>query len=261
MNPRLGRWERVAELPLMVSAIIFFAAFAVPIIWWPSTPDVVTATCEVLVWVTWAAFAIDYLVRLLLSEQRWAFVRESWFDLVVIALPVLRPLRLLRLVTVLSVVNRRASSDLRGKVGLYVAGASVLVAVVGALAVVDAERGAPDANITSIGDAFWWAAATMTTVGYGDQYPVTPLGRVVAVGLMVCGVAILGTVTASLASWIVERVADAKDESSTIMSELAALRREVAALEHMVRQMPDDDDSTAGASSDAAPQQVQENLP
>lgn len=94
----------------------------------------------------------------------------------------LRPLRLLRLATLLSLVNRRATSDLRGRVGLYVAGGSLLLAVVGALAVVDVERGADGANITTIGDAFWWAATTMTTLGYGDRYLVTQLGRGVQSG-------------------------------------------------------------------------------
>lgn len=219
----------------MVAAFVFLAAFAVPIIWWPGTPEEVVLVCEALVWVTWAIFAVDYIARLSLTQDRLGFAKRHWFDLLVIALPVLRPLRLLRLVTLLSVVNRRASSDLRGRVGTYVAGGAILLAVVGALAVVDAERGADGANITTIGDAFWWAAATMTTVGYGDRYPVTPLGRGVAVGLMVAGIAILGTVTATLASWIVERVSEAKAESDSVSRDLQLLREEVAALRSMLQ--------------------------
>lgn len=218
----------------MLAAFVFLAAFALPIIWWPDTPQPVVLACETLVWMTWAVFALDYLVRLILSTRRLAFIRRHWFDLLVIALPMLRPLRLLRLVTFLSLVNRRASSDLRGRVGMYVAGGSLLLAVVGALAVVDAERGADGANITTLGDAFWWAATTMTTVGYGDRYPVTSIGRGVAVGLMVCGIAILGTVTATLASWIVERVSEAEDEADSVAQDVKALRREVAELREVL---------------------------
>ena len=109
------------------------------------------------------------------------------------------------------------------------------MAFVGALAVVDAERGTDGANITTMGDAFWWAATTMTTVGYGDRYPVTSLGRGVAVGLMVCGIAILGTVTATLASWLVERVSEAKDEPDLVAREVKVLREEILELRDMLR--------------------------
>lgn len=77
----------------------------------------------------------------------------------------------------------------------------------GALAILDVEADAPEANITTFGDALWWAVATITTVGYGDFYPVTLPGRCVAVGLMIGGIAVLGVVTASVASWMVESVA------------------------------------------------------
>ena len=123
-----------------------------------------------------------------------------------IVLPLLRPLRLLRLIPLLSVLNRRAQTGLRGRVAIYVAGGASLLAFVAAIAVLDVERSSPDANITDFGDAIWWAVTTMTTVGYGDRYPVTSIGRLVAFALMVGGIALLGTVTATLASWLVERV-------------------------------------------------------
>ena len=69
------------------------------------------------------------------------------------------------------------------------------------------EQNTPGANITAFADALWWAVATITTVGYGDFYPVTQLGRFVAAGLMIGGIAVLGIVTAAVASWLVEHVA------------------------------------------------------
>jgi voltage-gated potassium channel len=68
------------------------------------------------------------------------------------------------------------------------------------LAVTDAERGYPGANIEHVGDGWWWALTTMSTVGYGDQFPVSSAGRIVGVALMIMGVALLGTITAMLAS-------------------------------------------------------------
>ena len=84
--------------------------------------------------------------------------------------------------------------------------ASRLVGFVAALAVLDAERDAPNASITTLGDALWWTVTTITTVGYGDRYPATVEGRIVAGALMLGGIALLGVVTASIASWFVETV-------------------------------------------------------
>ena len=66
------------------------------------------------------------------------------------------------------------------------------------------EHNAPDATIRTFGDAVWWTCSTLTTVGYGDVAPVTPRGRLVAVGLMVGGLALLGAVTGSFSSWLLQ---------------------------------------------------------
>lgn len=158
--------------------------------------------------VVWVAFAGDYVVRLATAEGRSRWVRGHLVELVLLVLPILRPLRLLVLLTLLRQLNRGGQASLRGRVGLYVGSGSVIVGLVAALAALDAERYAPGASIVSFGDAVWWAVTTMTTVGYGDTYPVTEVGRAVGVALMVAGVALLGTVTATVASLLVEAVQD-----------------------------------------------------
>jgi len=95
----------------------------------------------------------------------------------------------------------------------------------------DAERSADGATITTFGNSLWWAFVIITTVGYGDFAPVTALGRIVAAGLMLGGVALLGVVTATLASWIVERVAK-HEEGSQI-----ATRGEINALAEQITQL------------------------
>lgn len=202
---RLTAWERRADPLLTAAAVGFLAAYAVPIIW-PESPAAIRDTCEVLTWLVWGAFALDYVARLVLSQDRRAYVRRHLLDLAIIALPLLRPLRLLRLVTMLKFIDASATNRFRGRILTYVLGGASLLGFVGALAVLDAERETPGGNIDTFGDALWWAFTTMTTVGYGDRYPVTTMGRFVAVGLMVGGVTILSTVTAMLASWMVERV-------------------------------------------------------
>jgi len=198
-------WEGLMEWPLTGAAVLFLWAYSYPIL----NPDLgagARAFAEWMTWATWALFALDYLVRLALSHDRRSFVRKNLVDLLVVVLPLLRPLRLLRLVTMLSTLNRYAGSNLRGRVAVYLTGGSSLVIFVGALAMLDNERGRPDANIETFGDALWWALTTVTTVGYGDRFPVTGRGRLIAAGVMVAGIALIGTVTASVASWLIERV-------------------------------------------------------
>ena len=225
----LHRWERITEWPLMAAAVAFLAAYAVPIIR-PELPEAAAATCSWITWTTWAMFALDYLIRVVLADNRGHFITHHLLDLAVIALPLLRPLRLLRLATLLSVFNRHATTNLRGRVAIYVAGGSALLAFCGSLAVLDAERANPEANISSFGDAIWWAVTTMTTVGYGDRYPTTGTGRLDAAGLMLGGIAILGTVTATLASWLVQHVAAEEGETQDLHAEVIRLRQEVAHL-------------------------------
>jgi voltage-gated potassium channel len=117
------------------------------------------------------------------------------------------------LITLISVLQKSAGAALRGKVTVYVAFTSALLVLVAALAILDAEQNVPGATITDFGDALWWAVVTITTVGYGDLYPVTGLGRFIAVGLMIAGIALIGSVTATLASWFVDKVKEAAQET------------------------------------------------
>jgi voltage-gated potassium channel len=235
-DERRSRWEDASEVPLTLMALAFLGAYAWPILV-PDLGEPWRPLCVWVAWLTWAAFAVDYLVRLRLAEDRSGFFRGHLPDLAMVVLPVLRPLRLLRLVMLLKMLNRHAGSSLRGRVAAYVSGAAGLLVLLASLAVLDAERGEPGANIASFGDAIWWAMTTVTTVGYGDQFPVTTTGRFVAAGLMLAGIALLGVVTASFASWLIERVAEIEEESE------AATRRDVLALtvevEALRRQLQD----------------------
>ncbi len=246
-SPR-ERWEHLSEWPLTAAAVAFLAAYAWPVID-PALPPEALRLCQVVTFVTWLVFVADYVIRLRLSRDRRRFVVTHLPDLAVVLLPLLRPLRLLRLVSLLAVLNRHAGSSLRGRVALYVAGSFVLVLFVSALAVLDAERGQPGAVISSLADALWWSATTVTTVGYGDLYPVTGEGRIVAVGLMISGIALVGIVTASLASWLIERIAEVEEESQSatrhdvhrLQDEIASLRADLsAALERPVVREPTD---------------------
>ncbi|PFG42157.1 voltage-gated potassium channel [Isoptericola jiangsuensis] len=232
---RFARWERAVEWPLLVVALLFLVAYAVPVAF-PDVPAAVRTACSGVLWLTWVAFVVDYGVRLVLTPRRWHFVRTHPLDLAVIALPLLRPLRLLLLVNALLRINRMGSRHLRGQVVVFAAAGTALLVLTGALAITNAERGVPGSSIANLGDGFWWAIVTMSTVGYGDMFPVTVTGRFVAVGLMIGGIALLGVVTATLASWLVERVdATTEEEHQATRGQVDALHAELAALRAELR--------------------------
>lgn len=189
----------------MLLAVAFLVAYAWPVVH-PRIDSQLRTTLDVVSWAVWAAFGIDFVARIALADDRKDYALRHWYDVALITLPMLRPLRLLRLLALARVLNRSAAGSLVGQVSAYVVGTAVMAVGLGALAVLDAEESAHGANIKTFGDALWWASTTVTTVGYGDRYPVTTQGRFIAVGLMVVGIAVVGAITASVAAWMVSQV-------------------------------------------------------
>jgi voltage-gated potassium channel len=244
------RWERRTDVPLMLLALVFVVVLLVPVVH-PDQPPALRLALDLLNVTIWAVFAVDYLVRLYLARERWLFVRRNVLDLVVIAVPMLRPLRVLRgarAVRLFRVVRlgalagrtgRTARHALHVRATTYVAGGATLLLFIAAAGMVGAERSHPEANIQTFGDALWWAMTTVTTVGYGDRYPVTPEGRLVATFLMVVGIALLGFLTAAVAAWFVsqltanrEQVTEAVNvESQAVLSAIGELSERLSAVE------------------------------
>jgi len=231
---RLERWEKTAEWPLAAIAVVFLTSYSIDVL---AQPHGLAAH---LVWtvgaVSYLVFAIDYVARLSLAPRRWRWFVRHLFDLAIVTLPLLRPLRLLRLVILIAALNRAVGDAIRGRVILYTSSGVTLLIYVAALAVLEAERHAPHAQIKTFGDAVWWAIATVTTIGYGDLAPVTPTGRVVAVLLMIGGISLIGAVTATLASWLIQRVAEADtaNQAATV-AHIEELRTEIRLLTEELR--------------------------
>lgn len=223
------RWRRITDWPLAALAVVFLVAYSWEVI--GELRGAARAVSEVVEWFAWAAFAIDYVVSFALADHRWRWFYTHLVDLAVVALPILRPLRLLRVAAAFTVLQRRAGVALRGRIIIFAIGAAVLLIYVAALAELDAEYG-HGGSIQNIWGALWWAIVTITTVGYGDSVPVTLLGKLVAVCLMFGGVALIGVVSATLASWIVERVTtqeEAEVEAVTTL-QFEELRDEIRSL-------------------------------
>jgi voltage-gated potassium channel len=175
-------------------------------------------------WFVWLAFCAEYGIKLALAPNRRLHVTKSWFDLLIIilsppflvpqalqsaravrAIRILRLLRFVRATAVAAMGLRLASDALKHRRFHYVLLATIVIVSLGAVGIFVVERGSSNSNIHSMGDAFWWAIVTATTVGYGDLSPVTGEGRVIAVGLMIVGIGFIGILTATLTSFFFDQ--------------------------------------------------------
>jgi voltage-gated potassium channel len=213
-SSRVERWEKQAEIPLLLLALAFLIAYAWPVLDPRLSPDLRTSL-SILSWAVWAVFVLDYAARVsLASGQRRSYITRHWHDIPLIALPMLRPLRVLRLLAFARMLNRSATGGLIERAAVYVAGVAVMAVGLGSIAILDAEQNSPDANIRSYGDALWWTCTTLATVGYGDRYPVTTEGRLIAVALMLVGIGLVGAITGSVATWMVSQLQNKDAEQS-----------------------------------------------
>ena len=223
---------------MVVAAVVFLASYAAEILAHPG--GVVGTIAEILQRVTWVAFAVDYVVRIAIAENRWRWFWRHLLDLAIVALPVFRPLRLMRFFTIIALIQRNTESMLRGRVAIYTIGATALTVFVAALAVYDEEKGS-NGPISSFGDAVWWSFETITTVGYGDFVPVTWLGRFFAVLIMIMGISVFGIVSAGLAATVVKQNPTPPPPATPhaeVMQELAELKAMVATLTQQLSAPP-----------------------
>lgn len=225
----LERWEGRTEWPLACIAVVFLVAYSVQVLAPPR--GLTSRVLDVMLSALWAGFAIDYLIRLALARQRKRWFVRHILDFVIVVVPFLRPLRLLRLVAIVAALQKAFGDAIRGRVVIYTAASAVLLVYAASLAVLDAERSDPSAHIKNFGDAVWWSITTITTVGYGDFYPVTTNGRLVAVLLMIGGMSLIGMITATVATWIVQSVAegDAKNPAA-VAAQIDELRSQITQL-------------------------------
>ncbi|MGW6061319.1 potassium channel family protein [Streptomyces sp. NPDC055189] len=205
------RWENRTEALLAVASLLFLTSYAVQVLA-PGLPGAWRNVCLAVLCAAWAVFAVDYAVRWRLSGQGPRFLRTHWLDTLVLVLPLLRPLRVVHLYETVQRRHGKPRLALHARVVAYAGLSALLLGFTAALAVYHHEHTAAGATIRTFGDAVWWASATLATVGYGDETPVTPMGRLIAVGLMLCGLALLGAVTGSFSAWMLQVFAREDDE-------------------------------------------------
>lgn len=221
ISPRLATWRRRTDLPLLLIAIGSLPLLLLEVVddrLSKADQNFLTAI-NVLVFI---AFAIDYVVELAVTYNRATYARTQWASLVIVIsqllallpalgfLGILRGVRALRVVGALSrVIGIGAASKEQGrkyfkeKAASVAFGMSAFTLVTSAVAFTIAEDVGDGRRINSFFDALWWSASTITTVGYGDIYPVTVTGKIIAVFTMVVGVSTLAVVTARIAQFLV----------------------------------------------------------
>lgn len=195
---RIGRiiYEIFILLIVLTYGIIIFADSN-------QHPDLTEDLIHKMDWVLIIGLSIEYLIRLWFAKNQWRFIKQNWFDLVAIlpldaVFPLARLMRLARLIRLFksspllwSVITSKSMLLILLFLSVFMLWSSAGFYFL--------EKG-KNPVIQNFGDALWWAVVTTTTVGYGDIAPVTDAGRMIAVVLIVSGVALIGMFTANMAN-------------------------------------------------------------
>ncbi|CAM2899785.1 ion transporter [Vibrio rarus] len=196
-------------------------------------------------------FLTDFLHRFHRAPNKMAFMKWGWIDLLssIPMVDALRYGRFIHLVRFLRMLKAIRSTKIilyylfhNRREGTFsiVASISVLVVIFGAIGILQFEKGLAESNIQNASDALWWSFVTITTVGYGDYYPVTPQGRAVAAVLMTAGVGLFGTFTGLVANWFMteedqQASQNEAKERKELKRELDALHSEIDELKQLIR--------------------------
>lgn len=252
----LDRYTARTSVLLSTLALVYLLTYSIQSIWydpgatWYSWLDFFGKFL-------WVLFAVDLFFRFFMSTTKKRFFRNNWLDTITVLIPGLRALRALRAFSGGSMLSKKGF--LSGSAITSGIIAIILIVWVGGLMVLNAERGAPGAEITSLGDAVWWGFETITTVGYGDFVPVTSLGRTYAVLIMFVGISVLGVVSATFASTLVKKgntgAPQPESPQQQILDQIADLKAMIVDLESRIEGKPDSstESKTSGAHDTASP--------
>lgn len=197
------KWERYSTIPLALLALVYLGLYAVEVL--GDQSQVILFDLILVSDIIWGIFIVDFVARLLLHDNKKAFLKKNIIELIGLLLPFFRAFRMFRVVIAIGFLTRAAKS-LQGRINIYIGLILPMLIFTCSLGVYEAEHRALGANITNYGDALWWAFVTITTIGYGDYFPVTFEGRTIAVLLMLSGLALVSVITVSFASWFLDRM-------------------------------------------------------
>ncbi|HBA85006.1 MAG TPA: potassium channel protein [Verrucomicrobia bacterium] len=241
----LQRLEDWLETPMLILAFVWLALLVGELIWGESP------SFERIGSIVWMVFILDFVLEFILAPRKAAYLKSNWLAALSLLLPALRifrifrvfrllrlarvgrGLRLLRMVSSLNRGMRALGASLHRRGFGYVIALTVLVLFVGAAGMYAFENVTPN-GLNSYGEALWWTAMIMTTMG-SQYWPQTFEGRVLCVFLALYAFAVFGYVTATLATFFIGRDAENSLAERAGAKELAALREELIALRSDLR--------------------------
>jgi voltage-gated potassium channel len=237
----LRRLEAWLEKPMIVLAFIWLALFIVEVVWGLSP------LLEGIGTFIWILFILDFAARFLIAPRKLAYLKTEWLTGVSLLVPALRAFRIvrvmrlarvasagrgLRVLRVVSTFNRsmHALGKSMGRRGLgYVAGTTLIVLIAGGAAMYAFENNPGGKGLNSYGNALWWTAMLMTTIG-SEFWPQTPAGKLLCLLISIFSLGVFGYLTAALATFFVGR--DAEDDEAELVGtkQIAELKDEIRAL-------------------------------
>jgi voltage-gated potassium channel len=190
------------SLTLTFLAVLFLIVFSIPA-FVVDLSESAQSSIELVQWICWFVFALDLFAGLLTSKSKKEYLLKHPLELMSVLLPFLRPLRLMRVISFGGLALQKIAMGKQFAITLKVALTAIFVSYIAAVQITISERDVEGSNIKTFADGLWWAVTTVTTVGYGDRFPTTTEGRILAVMLMIVGISLVGVITASVASWFV----------------------------------------------------------
>ena len=222
----LAEWEERSSTPMFVASVLYLLAFAAPIM---STriQEPYDGYLNIIQMILWGLFAADYCIRLYLAPRRLYFITHNLMNLAIVLLPAWRIVSFLAMIHLTTNRQYKRLSELAVKLFGYTA----IFIIMFALAIYSVESSEPGTMIRDLPTAYWWTFTTLATVGYGDVYPVTGIGRVIAVVVMLYGVGMVAVATGALASWIIEKIGGREEqEYPATKADVDDLRQEISEL-------------------------------
>ena len=222
----LAAWEDRSSRPMFVASVLYLLAFAAPIM---STriQEPYDGYLNIIQMILWGLFAADYCIRLYLAPRRLYFITHNLMNLAIVLLPAWRIVSFLAMIHLTTNRQYKRLSELAVKLFGYTA----IFIIMFALAIYSVESSEPGAMIRDLPTAYWWTFTTLATVGYGDVYPITGIGRVIAVVVMLYGVGMVAVATGALASWIIEKIGGREEqEYPATKADVDDLRQEISEL-------------------------------